>query len=139
MAKSILRDARIEVNGTNISQWVSEVTVETTRDEADVTAFGAVNKEIQPGLGDATIGITAFQDHAAAALDSILWPLSQSTTPFTVRVRPTSAAISATNPSFEMSANMFGYSPIAGAVGEPSTTDVEFRNATQTGLQRVTA
>lgn len=138
MAKTILRDARVEVNGTNISDHVSEVSIETERDEVDVTAMGATNKEIQAGLGDATITCTVFQDFAAASIDSIMFPLSTTTTPFSVKVRPTSAAISTTNPSYEMQALLFGYSPISGAVGEASTTELTFRNSSQAGLSRVT-
>lgn len=136
MAKIVLKDARIEVNGVNISQWVSEVGIETSRDEVDVTAFGAVNKEILPGLGDATITATVFQDFAAAAIDATMFPLSTANTPFTVKVRPTSGAISTTNPEYTMSSLLFDYAPIAGAVGEASTTELTFRNATQTGLTR---
>lgn len=139
MAKIVLRDARIEVNGVNLSDHVSEVSVETERDEVDGTAFGAANKETLVGLGDATITMTVFQDFAAASVDATLWPLSTSTVPFTVKVRPTTGAISATNPEYSMSANMFGYNPISGGVGEASTTDVEFRNATQAGLTRAVA
>ena len=139
MAKIVLRDARVEVNGVNISDHVSEVSIETSRDEVDVTAFGATNKEILTGLGDATITCTVFQDFAAASIDATLWPLSSTTTPFTVKVRPTTGAISATNPEYSMSALMFSYAPIAGSVGEASTTEVEFRNATQAGLTRAVA
>lgn len=139
MAKIVLRDARIEVNGVNLSDHCSEVSIETSRDEVDVTAFGAANKEILTGLGDATITATFFQDFAAASVDATLWPLSSTTTPFTVKVRPTSAAISATNPEYSMSALMFDYAPIAGSVGEASSTEVTFRNATQAGLTRAVA
>lgn len=139
MAKVVLKDARIEVNGVNMSQWVSEVSIETSRDEVDVTAFGAVNKEILAGLGDATITMTVFQDFAAAAVDATLWPLASANTPFTVKVRPTSGAISATNPEYSMSALLFDYAPLAGAVGEASSTEVTFRNATQAGLTRAVA
>lgn len=139
MAKIVLRDARVEVNGVNLSDHVSEVSIETSRDEVDVTAFGANNKEMLAGLGDATITMTVFQDFAAASVDATLWPLSSTTTPFTVKVRPTTNAISATNPEYSMSALMFSYSPIAGSVGEASSTEVEFRNATQAGLTRAVA
>jgi hypothetical protein len=140
MAKVVLNDARIEVDGNDISDHVSEVTVETTRDEVDVTAFGAANKETLAGLGDATISITAFQDFAATELDSILWPLSTDNVPFSVRVRQSSDPISATNPEYRLEESlMFGYSPIAGSVGEASTTEVEFRNAGQGGLTRAVA
>ena len=139
MAKHVLKDASIVVNGVNLSDHVSEVTIETSRDEVDVTAMGAVNKMIVAGLGDATITMTVYQDYAAASVDATLFPLSQTNTPFAVVVKPTSAAVSATNPSFTMQALLFDYSPIAGGVGDANTTEVTFRNADQTGLVRATS
>lgn len=136
MAKFVLKDPVITIDGDDLSAFISEVTIETTRDEVDVTAFGANNKEILAGLGDATISLTAFQAFGASEVDAVLWPLSTTDTPFTVTVKPTSGAVSATNPEYEMSALMFSYSPIAGSVGAASTTPVSFRNATQTGLVR---
>jgi hypothetical protein len=139
MAKTILTNARVEVNSVVLSDHFSSVTIETARDEVDVTSFGAVNKEILPGLGDATITGDVFQDFLGGSVDATLWPLSTSTTPFTVKVRPTTSAISATNPEYVLTVNMFSYSPIAGSVGEASTTTVTFRNSSQTGLVRNTS
>lgn len=139
MAVVPFTNARIEVNGTVVSDHATACSVETERDELDGTAFGAVNKVNKAGLGDATINVTFLQDWAASSIDSILWPLSQTNTPFTVKVRPDSGAITTSNPEYTMSALMFNYSPIDGSVGELSTTDVAFRNAAQTGLTRATS
>lgn len=139
MAKFLLKDARIEVNGTVLSDHGNEVSVETSRDEQDVTGFGATNKETLFDLGDATITCTFFQDFAAGSIDAVLWPLSTTDTPFTVKIRPTSAAISATNPEYSMQALMSGYSPISGARGAPASTPVTFRNASSSGLARATS
>lgn len=139
MAKFVLRDARIEVNGTVLSDHANEVSVETVRDEQDVTSFGATNKETLAGLGDATISCTMFQDFAGGSVDAVMWPLSSASAPFVVKVRPTTSAPSPTNPSYEMSANLFGYNPISGGVGAPASTPLTFRNALQAGLTRVTA
>jgi hypothetical protein len=136
MAKFVLKTPVVTVNGVDLSDHVSSATIETERDEVDVTAFGAANKEILAGLGDATITLSFFQDFAAGEVDATLWPLSTSDSPFTVAVKPTNGAISATNPEYQMSSLLFTYSPIAGAVGEASATDVVFRNASQTGLVR---
>lgn len=136
MAKFVLRDAVITVDGDDISDHVSSVTIETTRDEVDVTAFGANFREILPGLGDATITLSIFQDFASNEIDQNLWVHSQETDPFEVTVKPTDAAVSVTNPEYSMNSLLFSYNPIAGAVGEASTTEVVFRNATQTGLVR---
>ena len=139
MAKLTLKNPVIMVNLVDLSDHFSEVSIETSRDEVDVTAFGAVNKEMVAGLGDATITGTVFQDYAATKVDATLWPLSTSDTPFTVTVKPTSAVTSATNPVYSMSCLLFTYNPVSGSVGEAATTEVTFRNASQAGLTRATA
>lgn len=139
MAKIVLTNCLVLVNGNDISNHVSDVTIETSRDEVDVSSMGDANKEILAGLGDATITATVFNDYAAAALDSIMFPLSSTNTPFTVEVRPVNAARSTSNPAYTISALLFGYSPIAGGVGAAATTTLTFRNAAQVGLQRLTA
>lgn len=139
MAKIVLKTATVTVNAVDITDHVSQVTIETERDEVDVTAMGAANKEILAGLGDATITLSVFQDFAAGEIDATMWPLSTSDTPFTVTVKPTSAATSATNPLYSMSSLLLSYSPLDGSVGEASTTELTFRNASQAGLTRATS
>jgi hypothetical protein len=137
--KKVLKNCDIVVNGQNISNYCREVTVETERDEVDVTGFQAANKETLAGLGDATITLDVFQDYALAAIDALLWPLSQSDTPFTVAVKPDSGAVSTSNPLYSMQGLLFAYSPIAAAVGEAASTTVPIRNAMPAGLTRATA
>jgi hypothetical protein len=139
MAKFVWKNCMIVVNGQDISNYCSDVSVETQRDEVEVTGFQAANKEILAGLGDATITANVFQDFGAAAIDALLQPLSISNTPVTVAVRPTNAAKSPTNPEYSMSALLFGYNPISGGVGTAAVTPVTFRNAAQAGLARATS
>jgi hypothetical protein len=134
MAKFVLKNAVITVDGDDISDHVSSVTIETSRDEVDVTAFGASNREMLAGLGDATITLEVFQDFESNEIDQNMFQHSIEDSPFEVTVRPTSNAISATNPEYSMQALLFNYSPISGAVGEASTTTLTFRNAAQAGL-----
>lgn len=139
MAKFVLRDAYVAINGTAISDHVSSVTVESTFDEVDLTGFGATYREYGQGLGDATITLEVFQDYAASNIDAIFWPLSQSGGTFGVEVRPTSAAASGTNPKYSMTGRLFGFNPLAGAVGEAATTSVPIRNGGTAGLVRGTS
>lgn len=139
MATLVLKDASVVVNSVNISDHCSEVQIETERDEVDFTAMGATNKVTKAGLGDATITCTVFSDYAAGSIDATMFPLSTSDTPFTVVVKPTSAAVSTSNPSYTMSALLFNYSPISGSIGDAASTDLTFRNAAQAGLTRATA
>jgi hypothetical protein len=134
MAKTVLRDAVVTVDGDDISDHVRSVTIETSRDEVDVTAMGASYREILTGLGDATITVEVFQDFASNEINQNMWVHSQETDPFEVTVKPTEAAVSATNPEFSMQALLFTYNPVDGAVGEASMTTLTFRNASQTGL-----
>lgn len=139
MAKIVLKDAFIQIDGTDLSDHVSSVTIEDSAEEVDLTGFGADYREFGQGLKDATITATVFQDFAAASVDAVLHPLYASGGTFGVVVRPTSATKSATNPEYTLVSRLFTYSPLAGGVGEASTTDVTFRNAGTAGLQRGTA
>jgi hypothetical protein len=137
MAKFVLKDAVITVDGDDISDHVSEVTIETERDEVEVTAFGSQNKEYLAGLGDATITVTVFQDFSSNEIDQNMYQHSIEDEPFEVTVRPTDGPISATNPEYSLpAALLFNYSPISGGVGEAATTELTFRNAGPLGLVR---
>lgn len=136
MAKFVLRNAFIQVNGVNLSDHCSSVTVESSAEEIDLTAFTSAGyREFGQGFKDATVTATFFQDYAATSVHTTLQPLYDSGGTFAVYVKADAGATSSTNPRIEMvTARMFGYSPLAGAVGEASTMDVSFRNAGTAGV-----
>ena len=136
--KRTFKNALVFVAGTDFTDHVSSATVETSRDEVDVSTLASLYRETIAGLGDATITLNFFQDFDAGEVDAVLWPLSTSDSPFLVAVRPSNAAISATNPEYQLTVLMFNYSPIDGSVGEALQTSVTFRNSSQTGLVRDT-
>ena len=134
MAIFTLTDALVIVNGVTLSDHGNSVTVNDEREQVDVTAFGATSKAYQKGLGDASIVVTFFQDFAASKVHATLKPLISSSTPVNVEVRATSAARSSTNPAALLSALLFNYNMLDGSVGEASTTEATFVNASQTGM-----
>jgi hypothetical protein len=138
MAKFVIKTPVITVNAVDLSDHISQVTIETTFDEVDATCFGSSYREILQGIGDATITLQFKQDFAAGEVDATLWPLSQSGSAFPVAVKPTNAAISATNPEFQMTGVLLSYNPLDGAIGDISETQVTIRNASATGLVRDT-
>lgn len=138
MAKIVLKDATISVNGVSLSDHASSVTITTEYDDVDFTSFGATLKEHGKGMGDGSIEIDFFQDFAAASVDATLWPISQASTSVPIVVKPTSAATSTTNPQYTMQGLLMNYSPLAGSVGEPSTTSVTFQNGATSGIVRAT-
>lgn len=140
MAITVMTNAQVFVNGVDLSDHASKVTVEDTRDTVDVTAFGATSKAIQKGLGDAKITVDFFQDFAAGKVHATLSPLIASTTPFAVEVRPVNGARSTTNPaSLLTGALLMNYNMLDGAVGDATSISAEFVNASQTGMTYPTA
>jgi hypothetical protein len=139
MAKLVLTNAMVLVNSVDISNHVSQVDLDDARAEVDVTTMGDNNNEIVLGLGDATITITVFNDYAAASIDSQMWPLHITNTPFVVEVRPVNAARSTSNPAYTMTSLLPHYKPISGGIGAAVSTDLTFRNASQAGMARATA
>lgn len=135
-----LVDAFVSVNGIDVSDHVTSVTIEQTTPEVDITTMGSAFQVFTPGIPDGTITVTFMQDFAASEIDPILSPLYSAGTPFPVVVRADSATVGPANPSFTMgSARMYSYSPIAGDIGSALTTEVAFRNAGTAGIVRATA
>ena len=99
MAKFVFKDCSIVLDGTDLSNKVESVTINYSADTPEDTAMGAGTHSRQPGLLDWTIEINFRQDFAAANVDAKLFPLIGATAFVTV-IKPTSAAVSATNPSY---------------------------------------
>lgn len=137
--KFVLKDAFLEVDAVDLSSHASTVTIGQPADEVEVTGFGGEFREFAQGLKDGTITAAFFQDFAAGSVHSVLGPLHASGDTFTLKIRPTSAAVGTTNPQWDMTARLFDYSPLSGGVGEASTTDVSFRNADQSGIVESTS
>jgi hypothetical protein len=136
VSKVIIKNPVVTINGVDLSDHCSQATIATTFNDVDLTSFGDLYTEHGQGMGDATITLTFFQDFAAGSVDATLWPLSQSGTPFAVTVKPINAAVSATNPEYDMTGVLLAYNPFDGTVGAASTTQVTIPNGSQTGLVR---
>jgi hypothetical protein len=137
MAKYIIDDPVVLIDGGDYSDHFSSVEIEAEFEEVPVTGFGADFNEILIGLGDATITLEAFQDHATGELDQDMWGIFINKSIVEVSVKPTSSSVSSQNPEYSLPAAVLTtYSPISGAKGEASTTTLTFRNAGQLGLVR---
>jgi hypothetical protein len=133
--KRVLRDVVITVDGEDLSDHFSAITVEDAAAEVDATAFGSQYTSAMKGMRTAQITGTLQQDFDANSVHQTLNPLNNQDLPFEVIVKPTAAAISATNPAFTLpEAQLLGYTPLSGGVGDLSTTDVTFTNAGDQGV-----
>lgn len=133
MAKLVLRDCYIAIyNGsttTTLSDHVSSVEISMKKDDIDVTSFSGAGRTHSAGLLDASITVNFQQDFGTGGttnVDALLYPLWNNETTFVTSIRPTSAAASATNPTYYAgSCIMLEYAPLSGKVGELSETSVE--------------
>jgi hypothetical protein len=136
MAKFILKKPVITIDGSNLTKRISQVDIDMPDDEVDMTTFGSDYKETEMGMRDAAIGLTAFQDFAAASVDAVLWPLKKESKKFIIKVQAKEGEPSATNPCYVMGAKLFNYKPLSGSVGEASTTDPTAKNVSNLGIER---
>lgn len=136
MAKQVLGPvSKVTVNSVDLSQWVTNVTLEDSKEEVDVTGFGESYREFIPGLGDASLTVTFLQDTASGGPDATLYPLYANNTAGTVKVTPnTSGTI-----VYTLVSKLYSWPPVSGGVGDANTIDVVFRNAGTAGLTRGTA
>lgn len=136
MAKQILGpNTTITVNGTDLSQWFTNVSINDAADEVEVTGFSESYREHLPGLKDATITATVLQDYASSATDQVLATLYYNNTAGTVKVNPNTGGTVV----YTLVGKLYGYNPVNGAVGAANDTEITFRNASTAGLTRGTA
>lgn len=124
MARFVLVDCFIEIDGVDLTNHISSVTVNMSSEEIDVTTFADAGKRRAQGLKDHSFELNIQHDFDAASVDATLYPLYDTGSDFTVRVRPFSAAASATNPEFSGQCILLDYSPLAGDAGELSQASV---------------
>ncbi len=125
MAVFVLKDAALTVNSVNLSSYVTSITLNYETDSVEVTSMGATGHKFTGGLQNISLDVTLNQDFAASQVAATLDALVGSTT--TVVVKPTSAAVSATNPSYTITdAFLAATQPVAGSVGDLASMSVTF-------------
>lgn len=132
MAAIVLKDVTVSINSVQLESKVSSVTLNYEVEAVDLTSFdGTGARKSGAGLVNASAEIVMFQDFAAAATEATVYPLVGTTT--TIVIKPTSGAVSATNPSYTLAGTYIGsHTPVAGAVGEASTTTISTVGGTLT-------
>jgi len=130
LAKRIFKNAQIQIDSTDLSDFVTEVSVEDNRSEVDVSVVGNDNTQFLAGLRDSTVTITFLQDYDSGSVDSVLDPVFSNTGGKVVDVEilpDKDSPVSSTNPNYTMQSIGTTYNPVGGSVGEAQTTQVTFR------------
>ena len=115
----------------DITDQISAVTVNYIVEALEDTAFGSTARTNTAGLQSNSATLTLYASYAASESYAILAPLVG--TKCYIKVKPTSAADSATNPGFELTNTFLSALPVMNAnLGELATYDIELMGGAYT-------
>ena len=123
MAKLVLTNSVVSLNGTDISSNVAAITLSTSASEIPTTNFGSGGAVTRvSGLIDNSVTLSLHNDYNA--IDGLIFPLVGSTA-VTMIIKPAGTAAAGTaSPHFQFQVLVTEWSPVNGAVGELNTADV---------------
>jgi hypothetical protein len=120
MAKLVLTDTKVTLAGTDISTNVASVTLTTSVNEVETTAFGQGAVTRVGGLKDNSVTLAIHNDYPT--VENLVYPLIGSTT--SIVISPNGTSIGSSNPSYTADVLITEWTPVNGAVGELATADV---------------
>lgn len=125
MARIVLTDAKVTINGVNLSDHIASITLNESADVVETTAFSNTAKTRVAGLRDNSVTLEFHQDFASSSVEATINGTSSLVgTVTSIVVQPTSSAVGATNPTYSFSALVAEWTPLNGSVGELSTASV---------------
>jgi hypothetical protein len=122
MARIVLTNASVTFASTDVSSYVSSVTLSSSLDVVDTTSFGNTARTRVAGLADNQVTIEFFQDFGSGLLESIIYPTIG--TSAAMIIKPVAGSTTATNPQYAFNALVSEWQPLSGAVGELATASV---------------
>jgi hypothetical protein len=123
MAIFVATDFLVSINGsTALNAYLTQVELKASSNDVTTTAFGSTWVTRVAGLKEGSLTLQFNQDYAASTVDATLWPLLG--TNATVAIRPTSSAISSSNPSYTAVVVVTDYTPVSGNVGDLATLSI---------------
>ena len=135
MAVFLLTDGYVEINGVDLSSYARNLDTPQEKDRVDVSGFNSAGtQEFLPGRKTESATIVFRQDFASAKPHQTLEPLFRNNTTFGFSIRPTSGAVSATNPRFWGTASLFQYNGLNGEISNVSEVTAVLLPATSTGF-----
>jgi hypothetical protein len=126
MARLVLTNAYVTINSVNLSDHISSVTLTTSDDIVETTAFGSTARTRVAGLADNSVALEFQQDYAASSVEATINAAGSSLvgTTTTIVVKPNGATTAADNPAYTFTALVSEWTPLSGAVGELATASV---------------
>ena len=124
-----LSNPSVTINSVDLSDQCTSATLTYTAEALESTAFGDTARKYTAGLQNNEVTVTLYQSYAATETEATIYSLVGTTT--TIVLKPSSAAVGATNPSYTLTgAYLESHTPIAASLGELSTITLTFRGGT---------
>jgi hypothetical protein len=121
----------VTVNAVDLTDQVSASTLTRVIEALESTSFGKTARVYVSGLENSTLTLTAYNSFAATETYATLSALVGTST--TVKIKPTSAAASATNPEFTLTGCYLETLPLVNAaLGALDTIDITFTGGVYT-------
>ena len=122
MPRLVLTNASVVFGSTDLSSYISSITLNSTFDIVETTAFGNTAKTRVAGLADNSVTFEFHQDYATSAVEQTIYPLLG--TAVSVVAKPVAGTTTAVNPQYAFSALVSEWTPLNGSVGELATASV---------------
>jgi hypothetical protein len=125
MARIVLTNAYVTINAVNLSDHIASITLTTTDDVIETTAFGSSARTRIGGLADNSVAFEFHQDYAASSVEATInGSPSLVGTVTAVVVKPNGSTTAADNPAYSFNCLISEWTPLNGAVGELATASV---------------
>ena len=128
MAKLVLTDVFLSVNGVDLSNDVQSVSLNYEAEEQDSTTMGDDTREALGGLKNWSMDVSFAQDFASGQVDATLFSIVGSQVAIILRADNT-AGVGATNPNYTGTGLITSYSPIGNSVGDLAVSPVTIKSA----------
>ena len=122
MAKLVLTNPSITIGSTDLSSYITSVTLDTKYDIVETTSFGSTAKTRVAGLADNSVSLEFMQDFAASAVEATIYPLLGTST--SIVIKPVATTTTTTNPTYTVSAIVSEWQPLKGGIGQLATASV---------------
>ena len=124
-----LSNPTLTINSVDLQDQCTSATVNYVYEQLETTAFGDTARKFGgstvTSLQNNSIEVELYQSYATSETESTIFGLVGIVT--TIVIKPTSAAVSATNPSYTLTgAYLESHTPINASLGELSTITLTF-------------
>ena len=129
MATYVVTAAHVTINSVDFTSYVRSASLELNGDQVEFTSMASSGaREYRLGLKSGTLNVELNDDFAnsASATDQALWSIWNSGANVTFIIRPTSSAVSTSNPNYTGSVTPTNFPAVGGAVGDASVKSISW-------------